>query len=731
MTTRRPIDQERQISSARAPSRAIRRSGTCYGKAPACRPDAGHSDIEQLEAGAAPALPGARAAARRRRRSAAATSSAARCATCCWPRRARRRRRRRGGRRADRPLRSAARRVEHERFGTAKARRRATSTSTSPAARTETYAAPGGAARGAPGDASRRTWRGATSRSTRWRSRFRARRELIDPHGGADDLERGAAARPPRALVRRRPDAGDARRPLRGAVRLRARAARPSAAARGRPRRPSPPTAASRAGASSRAEPAGRAGLRAARRVGAAAAATRSGRADRRRVDGCSSSRPGRRSPRATGRSCWRRRAASSARRPRPGRAPIPARPSRGGRAGRAARRPRSWRSRGRSAAPGSTTTSTSGARSRSRSAASDLLAAGVPEGPAIGRGLRGGAAAQARRRDLRPRGGAGGRARGGRRASEAGGVLLLIVTMARERAASAGSRPSCPAPGPPSRPGSAASASGRSTASTSAILTDDDARPVAENRRRLAAALGLEPERIVIGRQVHGAELASHDAAPSSRAPFADAGQPDPRGRRPRRHATPGLAPLVFVADCLPVALVGPGGVAMLHCGWRGLAAGIVAARRRGGRRRRTPAIGPGIGPCCYEVGEEVLEAFADLGDGDRRRADARPARGRAPAAARGPGSSGSSRRALHELRGGALLLPPPRRRAHRSPGRARLARGRRADVPGLIHGLEPERDRRQPRAGARARPGRGSRSSRRPSTCRSRRWARWPRPG
>lgn len=77
-----------------------------------------------------------------------------------------------------------------------------------------------------------------------------------------------------------------------------------------------------------------------------------------------------------------------------------------------------------------------------------------------------------------------------------------------------------------------------------------------------------------------------------------------------------PPTAALVFAADCLPVALRGPGGVAMLHCGWRGLAAGIVA---RGAEAvgATEAAIGPGIGPCCYEVGDEVLETFAPLGEG------------------------------------------------------------------------------------------------------------------
>jgi YfiH family protein len=77
-----------------------------------------------------------------------------------------------------------------------------------------------------------------------------------------------------------------------------------------------------------------------------------------------------------------------------------------------------------------------------------------------------------------------------------------------------------------------------------------------------------------------------------------------------------PGIAALVFAADCLPVALRGPGGVAMLHCGWRGLAAGIVAAGAAA-VAATAAAIGPCIGPCCYEVGDEVLGAFAGLGQG------------------------------------------------------------------------------------------------------------------
>jgi YfiH family protein len=139
-------------------------------------------------------------------------------------------------------------------------------------------------------------------------------------------------------------------------------------------------------------------------------------------------------------------------------------------------------------------------------------------------------------------------------------------------------------------------------------VLTDDERDRVAANRRRLAAALGFAPERVAIARQVHGAELSVH-SGPQRPSPFVA-----PRSKIPEAdgHATsePGLPLLVFVADCLPVALAGPQGVAILHCGWRGLTAGIVA---RGAEAvgATDAAIGPGIGPCCYEVGNEVLDAL------------------------------------------------------------------------------------------------------------------------
>ncbi len=77
------------------------------------------------------------------------------------------------------------------------------------------------------------------------------------------------------------------------------------------------------------------------------------------------------------------------------------------------------------------------------------------------------------------------------------------------------------------------------------------------------------------------------------------------------------GLSITVATADCVPIAIEGDGFVAVVHAGWRGVAAGVVAETLRTLRRHRlTPlraAIGPAIGPCCYEVGAEVTETIPD----------------------------------------------------------------------------------------------------------------------
>ena len=87
-----------------------------------------------------------------------------------------------------------------------------------------------------------------------------------------------------------------------------------------------------------------------------------------------------------------------------------------------------------------------------------------------------------------------------------------------------------------------------------------------------------------------------------------------------------PGAAVAIHAADCLPIAIAGDGGVAVVHAGWRGLAAGVVGEgirtlRELGVGGPLEAAIGPGARGCCYEAGPEVHAAFAafDASDGPR----------------------------------------------------------------------------------------------------------------
>ncbi|HWM12711.1 MAG TPA: polyphenol oxidase family protein [Solirubrobacteraceae bacterium] len=144
-------------------------------------------------------------------------------------------------------------------------------------------------------------------------------------------------------------------------------------------------------------------------------------------------------------------------------------------------------------------------------------------------------------------------------------------------------------------------------------IQTGDAVERVVENRRRLSEAVTLSPEAVVIGHQVHGAELARCDRPPAS-------AFTDPAARRAEvdGHVTGlrGLGLLVQAADCLPVALATPDRVAIVHCGWRGVAAGIVARAVAALEAPPVAVVGPGIGACCFEVGAEVLAEFADVED-------------------------------------------------------------------------------------------------------------------
>ena len=152
--------------------------------------------------------------------------------------------------------------------------------------------------------------------------------------------------------------------------------------------------------------------------------------------------------------------------------------------------------------------------------------------------------------------------------------------------------------------------------------LTEDEPENVTENRRRACAAIGADAERATMAWQHHGAEVTRAEprgiVTPGTMFERCDGLWSDERGQ----------AMMLLTADCLPVAIARANGdkpaLAILHVGWRGLLGGIVTAGARAlGATRLAAAIGPGIGPCCYEVGEEVAEPFRARYDGvvrDRR---------------------------------------------------------------------------------------------------------------
>jgi copper oxidase (laccase) domain-containing protein len=135
--------------------------------------------------------------------------------------------------------------------------------------------------------------------------------------------------------------------------------------------------------------------------------------------------------------------------------------------------------------------------------------------------------------------------------------------------------------------------------------VVDADVRAARDGVRR---ACGVDA--IAAGWQVHGARVATVTAVrPGWRVAAAAAD-----GQVTRM---PGVGVAVHVADCLPVAVAGAGGVAMLHVGWRGLAAGVLEAGVAALGLPLAAAIGPGAGGCCYEVGADVRAAFGLEGRG------------------------------------------------------------------------------------------------------------------
>src|SRR5438874_7512471 len=144
--------------------------------------------------------------------------------------------------------------------------------------------------------------------------------------------------------------------------------------------------------------------------------------------------------------------------------------------------------------------------------------------------------------------------------------------------------------------------------------------------RERLRRQIGVD--RLARARQVHGrvvaSVLSSAESVAQGSEQLSEGDDAAPRLGEADGQVTalPAVGVMVLTADCLPVALGAPDAVAMLHAGWRGLAAGILeegvaALRELAGEQELHAVIGPGAGPCCYEVGAEV---HAALGGTPRR---------------------------------------------------------------------------------------------------------------
>jgi purine-nucleoside/S-methyl-5'-thioadenosine phosphorylase / adenosine deaminase len=137
----------------------------------------------------------------------------------------------------------------------------------------------------------------------------------------------------------------------------------------------------------------------------------------------------------------------------------------------------------------------------------------------------------------------------------------------------------------------------------------DGDGRNDPSVRALIASELGISHHWAYVD-QVHGSAIVD----------VSDAGNHGPADGMSTSVADLPLA--IGTADCVPVALVGDGTVAMLHAGWRGVAAGIVlrALADIAVSTYTTAVIGPRIGSCCYEVNSDVIEAVGGFEATTRR---------------------------------------------------------------------------------------------------------------
>jgi purine-nucleoside/S-methyl-5'-thioadenosine phosphorylase / adenosine deaminase len=145
---------------------------------------------------------------------------------------------------------------------------------------------------------------------------------------------------------------------------------------------------------------------------------------------------------------------------------------------------------------------------------------------------------------------------------------------------------------------------------------------PSRESWQKLAPSAGVPPDRFVTLNQVHGRRVITIPRGMDDAALMAmQTNRPDADGLV---SAEPDIALVVRAADCVPLLMADrrTGAVAAVHAGWRGTAARVaVAAIETMGREFGTRpadvvvAVGPAIRPCCYEVGTDVVDAFASAG--------------------------------------------------------------------------------------------------------------------
>jgi len=134
---------------------------------------------------------------------------------------------------------------------------------------------------------------------------------------------------------------------------------------------------------------------------------------------------------------------------------------------------------------------------------------------------------------------------------------------------------------------------------------TGDDVERVDENRRRMCGELDADEQALTLGYQTHSTTVNRAEAG--SRGAPGDGLWTD----------EPGIPMLALGADCSLIAMARTNGsepaLAVLHAGWRGLLDGIVESAAKILGPGFAAVVGPTIGPCCYEVGEEVATPFKE----------------------------------------------------------------------------------------------------------------------